>query len=69
MIKINSKEYNLEEDDYLIRSLIEKGDLIKRGDGYFWTEKSIRKTIKSSIRLIRSINSPLWRFYYSFFDW
>ena len=69
MIKINGKEFDIEDDYGLISKLVKKGHLVKKDDEYFWTKKSMKDLEKSLIRLKRSLNNPLWKFYYSFFDW
>lgn len=69
MIKINGKEYDIEEDAILIQNLVEKKDIKKIGDEYFWTKKAMKDLVKSITRLRRSLNNPLWKFYYSFFEW
>lgn len=69
MVNVNGKEYCFEEDDSTIKHFVEIGHLVKTNHGYFWTEFHFNKMRKSLIRLQRSINNPLWKFYYSFFDW
>ncbi|MCD4771455.1 hypothetical protein K8R30_03500 [archaeon] len=71
MAKLHGTDVNLDDPlaQGLRNSLIEKKHIIKKDDEYFWTMKSMKDLEKAIRRLNRSLNNPLWKFYYSFFKW
>lgn len=68
MIKINGKELNIAEEDYLIKSLVERKELVKKNNKYFWTKKALEDQIKDAIKIKRCVSNPLWKVYYYFVD-
>ena len=69
MVKLNGEELSCKEDEPPIIDLIKMGHLVKKNGEYFQTIKSMIDLNKAMTRLRRSINNPLWKFYYSFFKW
>lgn len=52
MIKVNGKEYGIEEYDGLISNLVENGDLEKVGENSFiWSKKHFIKMVLSMSKL------------------
>lgn len=60
-IKVEGREYNFSEDDYLIKNLVSQGLLKKVGDNYIWTKKSFNNSIKEAKHIRRYIRSSLYR--------
>ena len=71
MVKLHGTSIDLDDNSVqdLRDDLINKKQIIKKDDEYFWTIKSRNDLIKAIARLNRSCNNSFWKFYYSFFKW